>query len=82
MSLIVEGDTEQAELAKQRDKIYRSISEPGKKQEYERLKSRSEELEPKRERLKQELDFYKNERDRAQASLNAGKQRGFFSIRG
>jgi len=51
MSLIVEGDTEQAELAKQRDKIYRNISEPGKKQEYERLKSRSEELEPRRERL-------------------------------
>jgi hypothetical protein len=67
MNLIVEVDNQQAELAKQRDKVYRKILEPGKKQEYERLKSRSDELEPRRERLTEELDFYKSERDRVQA---------------
>jgi len=81
MSLIVEGDTEQAELAKQRDKIYRNISEPGKKQEYERLKSRSEELEPRRERLKKELDFYSSERDRVQPLPKGENKHGRLRIR-
>jgi hypothetical protein len=77
MDLIVEGDNQQAELAKQRDKVYRRLSEPGQKQEYDRLKSISEELEPRRERLKRKLDSYNGERDRAQKLLESENKRRY-----
>jgi TIR domain len=80
MNLIVEGDIEQANLATQRDKVYRKLSEPGQKQEYDRLKSMTEDIEPRRERLKQELDSYDNQRDRLQELLKADNKRRYSSI--
>jgi hypothetical protein len=80
MSLIVEVDTQQARLATQRDKVYRILSEPGQKQEYDRLKSMSEELDPRHERLKQELDSYDSERSRAQELIKAENKRRYSSI--
>lgn len=55
MSRIIALDEEAAALAVQRDRIYRILGEPGQKQEYERLKARSEEIGRKREALSGEL---------------------------
>jgi hypothetical protein len=52
----IDLDNEAADLAKQRDSAFRRMSDPRRRQEYERLTARSEEIAREREQLSRQME--------------------------